>query len=370
MDAKQFVHDALQKIGVTVGGDGPADIHVHDERLYKRLLRDRELGLGETYQEGWWTANQLDEFLSVAQETNLQDVVKPSLALVKLAFASRFSNRQDVARAKRNASAHYDIGNDLFERMLDKRMIYTCAYWRDAHDLDSAQEAKLDLVCRKLKLEPGMRLLDIGCGWGGFAQFAAERYDVDVIGISPAIEQVNVARERTAGLPIRIEQVDYRGMTGEFDRITSIGMMEAVGPQNLSTFFEKCDDLLTPDGMMLHHTIGSNEWKTHTDPWFDRYIFPGGVLPSLGQIARATEKVWSIEDVHNFGPDYDRTLLEWHRRIGERWDEIPHYDEHFRRTWEYYLLGSAAGFRVRAMQLFQIVFTKAKQRHPVYDAVR
>ncbi|HCH80105.1 MAG TPA: cyclopropane-fatty-acyl-phospholipid synthase, partial [Acidimicrobiaceae bacterium] len=206
--------------------------------------------------------------------------------------------------------------------------------------------------------------------WGGFAQFAASRYDVQVTGISPAIEQVTLARENTVGLPVTILQKDYREMEGEFDRITSIGMMEHVGPRNLGTFFETCDRLLVDDGMMLHHTIGSNEWKTHTDPWFDKYIFPGGVLPSLGQISRAAEKVWSIEDVHNFGPDYDRTLMAWHANISERWDEIPQYGDHFKRTWEYYLLGSAAGFRVRALQLFQVVFTKAKQRHPVYEAVR
>ncbi|MEM9202593.1 MAG: cyclopropane fatty acyl phospholipid synthase [Actinomycetota bacterium] len=370
MDVASFGTKTLAGIGVTVGGDGPADIHIHDDRFYKRVLRDRELGLGEAYQEGWWSANQLDEFLAVAQEANLRDVAGPSPALIRLMIESRLGNRQTASRAKRNARAHYDIGNDLFERMLDKRMIYTCAYWRDADDLDSAQEAKLDLICRKLGLAPGMRVLDIGCGWGGFAQFAATRYDVHVTGISPASEQVDMARATTDGLPVQILQADYRELEGTYDRITSIGMMEHVGPRNLATFFDACDRLLTPDGMMLHHTIGSNEWQTHTDPWFDKYIFPGGVLPSLGQIARAAEKTWSIEDVHNFGPDYDRTLMAWHANISERWHEIPHYDDHFRRTWEYYLLGSAAGFRVRALQLFQVVFTKAKQRRPVYEAVR
>ncbi len=370
MDAEQFVCETLAGIGITVGGDGPADIQVHDDRTYRRVIRDRELGLGESYQEGWWDANQLDEFLATAQEANLRDIVRPSLALLKLVAASRLSNRQTVRRAARNASAHYDIGNDLYERMLDKRMIYSCGYWREAGDLDSAQEAKLDLICRKLRLERGMRVLDIGCGWGGFAQFAAERYDVHVTGISPAIEQVKLARERTSGLPIRIEQADYRDLDGTFDRIVSVGMMEHVGPRNLPTFFERCDQLLDGDGMMLHHTIGSNESKTHTDPWFDKHIFPGGVLPSLSQIAAAAEKVWSVEDVHNIGPDYDRTLMEWHRNISDRWHEIPHYDEHFRRTWDYYLLGSAAAFRVRALQLWQVVFTKSKRRHPVYAAVR
>ena len=370
MEPEELVRKTLAAAGVTIGGDGPADIAVHDPRTYARVVRDRELGLGESYQQGWWDANQLDEFLSVVLETDLRSVVKPSPALVKLMVTSRLRNRQTVRRARRNASAHYDIGNDLYERMLDKAMIYSCAYWRDADDLDSAQQAKLDLICRKLGIAAGMRVLDIGCGWGGFARFAAERYGADVVGITPALEQVAEARKRTAGLSVRIEQADYRDMQGSFERIVSIGMMEHVGPRNLPRFFERCDELLTDDGMMLHHTIGSNVSKEHADPWFDRYIFPGGVVPSLAHISRAAQKHWVIEDVHNFGPDYERTLLAWHANISERWAEIPRYDRHFRRTWDYYLLGSAAGFRVRDLQLYQAVFTKAKRRSGVYAAVR
>ncbi len=370
MEAEQFIRDAVAEVGIEIGGDGPADIHIHDDRVFTRVVRDGELGLGESYQEGWWSANRLDEFLAIIQRSNLRDLMRPSLSLLRLVAASRLTNRQSTRRAPTNASAHYDIGNELYERMLDKRMIYSCAYWREADDLDSAQEAKLDLICKKLGFERGMRVLDIGCGWGGFAQFATERYDVHVTGISPAIEQVNLARERTAGLPVSIQQADYRDLTGTFDRIVSVGMMEHVGPRNLGEFFERCDTLLAPDGMMLHHTIGSNESKHHTDPWFDRYIFPGGVLPSLAQICSAAEPIWSIEDVHNFGPDYDRTLLEWHANISARWYEIPHYDDHFRRTWDYYLLGSAASFRVRVLQLWQVVFTKARRVHPVHASVR
>jgi cyclopropane-fatty-acyl-phospholipid synthase len=356
--------------GITLDGDAPADIRIHDDRFWDRVLGDRELGLGESYQDGWWDANQLDEFLTALQTADVRSLVRPSPSLVMQATKARLKNQQTKARARHNAELHYDIGNDLFERMLDKRMIYSCAYWRDVNDLDSAQEAKLDLICRKLGLEPGMRVLDIGCGWGGFAQFAAERYDVHVTGISPAAEQVDVARERTASLPVRIEQIDYRDLEGSFDRITSIGMMEHVGPKNLSGFFDKCRELLHPDGMMLHHTIGSNDWKASGDPWFDRHIFPGGVLPSLGQISRAAEEHWSIEDVHNFGPDYDRTLMDWHANITPRWEEIPHYDEWFRRTWHYYILSSAAGFRSRSLQLFQVVLTPSRQRRSAHPSIR
>ena len=362
--------ELLARADIEVGGARPHDIVVHDDSMWERVLRDRELGLGETYQEGYWDANQLDEFLAVMQQHDVKSLVRPSPGLVWHVARSRVLNRQTVGRARRNASAHYDIGNDLYERMLDKRMIYSCGYWREAADLDSAQEAKLDLICRKLGLEQGMTVLDIGCGWGGFAQFAAERYDVRVTGISPAAEQVKVAIERCAGLPVHIEQTDYRRVSGRFDRIVSIGMMEHVGARNLRGFFRRCDELLAPDGMMLHHTIGSNESTHHIDPWFDAHIFPGGLLPSMAQIARAAEKTWVIEDVHNFGPDYDRTLMAWHGRIATRWPEIPHYDERFRRTWNYYLQGSAAAFRVRAIQLWQVVFARARRPSPTYLAPR
>jgi cyclopropane-fatty-acyl-phospholipid synthase len=369
-DSARVGRDLLARADVVVGGDRPHDIHIHDERFWDRVLSDRELGLGEAYQDGWWDANRLDEFLTVAQTTDLRRHIATSPTLWLVAMKARMANQQTKRRAGRNARAHYDIGNDLYARMLDKRMIYSCAYWREADDLDSAQEAKLDLICRKLELERGMRLLDIGCGWGGFAQFAAERYDVHVTGISPAGEQVRLARERTASLPVRIEQLDYRDVRGTFDRITSIGMMEHVGPKNLRRFFRACRELLAPDGMMLHHTIGSNDWKSSGDPWFSRHIFPGGVLPSLGQIARAAEADWSIEDVHNFGPDYDRTLLAWHANISPRWPEIPGYDERFRRTWDYYLLSSAAAFRSRSIQLFQVVFSRSRRRRGTYRSIR
>ncbi|MDE0065342.1 MAG: class I SAM-dependent methyltransferase [Acidimicrobiaceae bacterium] len=389
-DAKSTGLELLDAAGVTVGGDAPQDIHIHDDRLWSRILRDRELGLGESYMDGWWEANQLDEFLTVVQTADLRSMVTPSPQLLVLGVKAAIMNQQSKAKARRNAQAHYNIGNDLYERMLDKRMIYSCAYWRGiAEDaglgsgggsddpagsgdtaLDLAQEAKLDLICRKLGLEPGMTLLDIGCGWGGFAQFAAERYQVEVTGISPAEEQIALARQRCSGLPVRIVRADYRDLDGTFDRITSIGMMEHVGPRNLSTFFDKCRELLDPDGMMLHHTIGSNDWRTSGDLWFDRYIFPGGVLPSLGQIAKAAQSRWTIEDVHNFGPYYTRTLLAWDANISSNWHEIPHYDERFRRMWHYYLMSSAAGFRARAIQLWQIVFTRSKRALPIWAPVR
>ena len=369
-DPEALGRELLARAGVEVGGPEPWDLHVHDDRLWGRVVRDRELGLGEAYQDGWWDADRVDEFLVKVQLADLRAALRPGPDLVLLAAKAAVGNRQTLRRAAANASAHYDIGNDLYERMLDPRMIYSCGYWREADDLAAAQDAKLDLICRKLALEPGMRMLDIGCGWGGLAAFAAERYGVEVTGISPATEQVKVARERTADLSVTIEQLDYRDVGGTFDRITSVGMMEHIGPKNLRTFFDVCRERLAPDGVMLHHTIGSNESKLRSDPWFDKYIFPGGVVPSLEQISAAALHHWAIEDVHNFGPDYDRTLMAWSTNIEARWDEIPHYDERFRRTWRYYLMASAASFRVRNLQLWQVVFRPSSRISDVYRAVR
>ena len=364
--ARSLGLEILHNAGIAVGGDQPRDIVVHDDRFWARVVEQPELGLGESYQDGWWDANQLDEFIAEVQTLDLRSLVRPRPGLALHVAKARAMNRQTARRARRNAGAHYNIGNDLYERMLDKRMIYSCGYWRRSEDLDQAQEDKLDLICRKLRLEPGMRLLDIGCGWGGFARFAASEHGVTVAGVTPAREQARVARDVCAGLPVEIQECDYRDVQGRFDRIVSIGMMEHVGPRNLKTFFERCNDLLSGDGMMLHHTIGSLESKNHTDPWFDKHIFPGGVVPSLGQISSASERDWVIEDVQNFGPYYDRTLMAWHRNVTEAWEDLPAYDERFRRTWDYYLLSSAGSFRARALQLWQVVFTRSRRRSEVY----
>ena len=364
--SKSLGLEILQRAGIDPGGDSPCDITVHDDRFWDRVVAQRELGLGESYQEGWWDANRLDEFVAVVQALDLRSVVRRRAALALHAARSSARNRQTIRRARRNAGAHYNIGNDLYARMLDTRMIYSCGYWEDAEDLDTAQEHKLELICRKLGFEPGMSVLDIGCGWGGFARFAAEKYGVEVTGITPATEQASLARQACAGLPVKILECDYRDVTGRFDRIVSIGMMEHVGPRNLKTFFDRCDELLSDDGMMLHHTIGSLVSKNHTDPWFDKYIFPGGVIPSLVQISSAAEGGWVIEDLHNFGPYYDSTLMAWHRNVTVAWADLPNYDERFRRTWDYYLLSSAGSFRSRTLQLWQIVFTRSRQRSGVY----
>nr|MBU6203602.1 cyclopropane fatty acyl phospholipid synthase [Acidobacteriota bacterium] len=367
--ARRICTDLLSEAGVPIGSTEPHAVHVNDERLWSRVVAQRQLGLGESYMDGWWDCNRLDEMLTRVIAIDAAQRIPLRPRILWHAALSTAVNHQTQRRAARNARHHYDIGNDLYTKMLDKRMIYSCGYWQHASDLDSAQEAKLDLICRKLELEPGMRVLDIGCGWGGFLQFAAERYGIIGTGISPATQQVSRARERCAGLSVTIQQMEYRDLRGTFDRIVSVGMLEHVGPRNLRTFFATCDRILAEDGLMLHHTIGSTVSKQHSDPFFDRYIFPGGVLPSLAQFTRSAEPTWVIEDVHNFGPDYDRTLMSWSSNIESRWTEIPQYDERFRRMWRFYLLGSAAGFRARSLQLWQVVMRR-KGRTRRYASVR
>jgi cyclopropane-fatty-acyl-phospholipid synthase len=307
--------------------------------------------------DGWWDCSQLDEMLRRVFVSDL-DGQLPGWRQMLAALQARLFNRQSRERSFTVGERHYDIGDDLYQRMLDRRMIYSCAYWRTATDLDQAQEAKLDLVCRKLGLERGMRVLDIGCGWGGSAHFAAERYGVTVTGITVSRHQAEAATERCRGLPVRIVLDDYRALNGRFDRIFSLGMFEHVGVRNYRTYFETARRLLEADGLFLLHTIGGNTSVEATDPWIERYIFPNSMLPSMAQIARAIEGLWVVEDWHGFGPYYDRTLMAWCDNFDHRWNEIAsNYSERFRRMWRFYLLSCAAAFRSRRNQLWQVVLS-------------
>jgi cyclopropane-fatty-acyl-phospholipid synthase len=348
--------ELLARADVAIGGSRPWDIVVHDERLFRSVMARGTLGAGESYMDGWWDCEQLDEMVFRVRRAQLEQHL-PSRDLW-LALLAKLRNPQSRRRAFVIGERHYDIGDDLYARMLDRRMIYSCGYWRAAADLDQAQEHKLDLVCRKLGLERGMRVLDIGCGWGGAAQFAVERYGVSVTGITVSANQAAAARERCRGLPVEILLQDYRSLQGKFDRIFSLGMFEHVGVRNYRTYLNKVRELLAPDGLFLLHTIGSNVSDTTTDPWIEKYIFPNSMLPSMAQIAAAAERIWVIEDWHDFGVDYDRTLLCWSRNIESRWAEIAdRYGPRFRRMWHFYLMSSAAGFRARTSRLWQIVMS-------------
>jgi len=363
--APELCRELLDSAGVTVGGDRPWDIQIHDDRFYGRVLRDGTLGVGESYVDGWWDSPALDQTIDRFLRARLREAMRESWLLLAHVVRARVMNLQSIARAFGNGQHHYDLGNDLYEAMLDRRMLYTCAYWNAAHTLDVAQEAKLELVCRKLGLRAGMHVLDLGCGWGGFAAFAAERYGVHVVGYTVSREQVRWASDRYAGLPIEIRLDDYRNAAGSFDAVVSIGLMEHVGPKNYRGYMELVDRCLAPGGIAFIHTIGGSEPSTHLEPWFDRYIFPNAVLPALSQLVAAMEGLFVPEDVHNLGEDYDRTLMAWWHNFDAAWPALrERYGEPFHRKWKYYLLTSAGAFRARAQQLFQIVMTRPGTPQP------
>lgn len=365
---KNRIAALLRQADIRINGDRPWDVQVHDRHTYSLTLLRGTIGLGEAYMDGWWDCEALDEFFTRVLRAEIEDRVR-TVRDKLLQFKSLLLNDQRGSRSHRVGEQHYDIGNDLFERMLDRRMIYSCGYWRGVDDLNAAQEAKLDLVCRKLGLEPGMHVLDIGCGWGGAARFAAERYGVKVLGITIANEQVAYANLCCAGPRVEIREQDYRELEGRFDRIFSIGMFEHVGAKNYRTFFEVVDRCLKDDGLLLLHTIGSDRTRIRTDPWIEKYIFPNSATPSIKQIGCAIEGLFVVEDWQNFRPDYDRTIMAWHENINARWREIPNYDARFRRMWNYYLMSAAGAFRSGQSQLWQIVFSKNGTARR-YDAPR
>ncbi len=365
MSATHPFRDRLQALladaDIRIDGDRAWDMQVHDRRLPARLIAGGSLGLGESYMDGWWDAPSLDGLLFHLLDARIDDRAH-GFADLRDAVRARLFNLQAGQRSFEVGKRHYDLGNDLYHGMLGKRLVYSCGYWRSAENLDDAQQAKLDLVCRKLGLRPGMRVLDIGCGWGEALKFAAERYGVSGVGVTISQEQALFARELCKGLPIEIRVQDYRELDQRFDRIFSIGMFEHVGVRNYRIYFElarRCLDDNAPDGgLFLLHCIGGNRSVNRTDPWIARYIFPNSMLPSAAQVTDAIEGLFVIEDWHNFGIDYDRTLQSWRDNSERAWDGLPaRYDERFRRMWRYYLAASMASFRTRRTQLWQLVLS-------------
>ena len=357
---RSLVKQLLSLANVEVNGSNPWDIQVHDERFYKRAVTEVELGLGESYLDGWWDVEKLDEMIFRVIRADLQNKIKHNLKVALQLSGFYFINMQARRRAFIIGEKHYDLGNNLFQNMLDKRMNYSCAYWKDADTLDKAQENKLELICKKLYLKPGMKVLDIGCGWGAFGKYAAEKYGVDVIGITVSKEQVTLGRELCKGLPVEFRLQDYRDVNEKFDRIVSVGMIEHVGHKNYKDYFKIAERNLIDDGLFLLHTIGEVRSVNKTDAWTHKYIFPNGMQPSIAQLAGAVEDVFVIEDLHNFGADYDKTLMAWYNNFNDNWNALKdNYNERFHRMWKYFLLSSAGAFRARSKnQLWQIILSK------------
>lgn len=354
--AQRFFNHA----GIQINGPNPWDIQVLNDRLYFRVMCNPSLGLGESYMDGWWECARIDEMMARIFRSRLEKQIRRSPGDMVALFLNRILNRQTRYRSLEVAEKHYNLGNSFYQKMLGESMNYSCGYWKNASDLDTAERNKMELTCRKLMLKPGLKVLDIGCGWGSLAKYAAVNYGVEVVGITISEPQIEFAIKSCQGLPVTILNQDYRDLSlGKFDRVVSVGMFEHVGYKNYSKFMEVVNDHLNDDGIFLLHTIGANLSSHYGDLWINKYIFPNGMLPSIAQIGSAIEPFFVMEDWHNFGADYDMTLMEWHKRFNDKWEEIKdQYDEQFRRMWNFYLLACAGGFRARKLQLWQVVLTK------------
>lgn len=354
----RIAEEMLSQAGITINGNQPQDIRVKNPEFFHRVLQEGSLGLGESYMDGWWECDRLDIFFQRILAAELDTHLPKHFSDIVRIASARIFNYQTRKRAWIVGKEHYDLGNDLFSRMLDPYMQYSCAYWKDAETLEQAQQAKLRMICEKLQLKPGMTLLDIGCGWGGLAQFAAQEYGVSVQGVTISAEQQKMAQDRCAGLDVKILLQDYRDLDEQFDRIVSVGMFEHVGPKNYRTYFEVVAKNLKPDGLFLLHTIGSNQTDLNVDPWINKYIFPNGCLPSVAHIASKSEDLFVLEDWHNFGCDYDRTLMAWYDEFQQSWPEIKdNYSDRFYRMFTYYLNACAGAFRARNIQLWQVLLS-------------
>jgi cyclopropane-fatty-acyl-phospholipid synthase len=355
------IADLLASAGIRVNGSDPWDIQVRDERFFQRALAYGSLGGGESFMDGWWDADALDVLLERIERADLPSKIGGWLILW-LAVKGRVFNRQSRSRSSDVAETHYDLGNDLYEAMLDSSMQYTCAYWKNAADLNEAQLNKLELICRKLGVSAGMSVLELGGGFGGLAHYLAREYGCRVVTYNISREQVRYARSLCQGLPVRVEEKDYREAAKEpvpFDRVVAIGLCEHIGHKNYRGFMELAHRLLKPCGLFLLHTIGGNASYSSTDAWINKYIFPNGMIPSIAQLGRAMEHLWVVEDWHNFGPDYDRTLMSWWSNFNAAWPKLrDKYGERFYRMWKFYLMSSAAAFRTRRLQLWQLVLSK------------
>ena len=377
MSYQKILEQVIAGSGVTFNGTNPWDPQIKDPLFHEKVVKGGTVALGESYMHGGWNCDQIDELFYRVLLVQAKDKLPSGLGAVLRDMYTKFVNLQTRYRSLAVGKKHYDAGNDLYKQMLDSYMTYTCAYWdAGAQSLLQAQMHKLKMVCEKLRLpaidttqgRKRLRILDIGCGWGSFARYAVEHYNVHVVGVTISNEQLDLAKVLCAGKPIDLRFQDYRDVNDEpFDAVVSLGMFEHVGPKNYREYFETVHRLLKPGGLFLLHTIGGMHSVTDTDPWIEKYIFANSVIPSSAQIANASEGLLVERDFHNFGRNYDRTLMEWYKNINAQWPEG--YDEVFRRMWNYYLLTCAATFRAEYNHLFQIVFSKGLLEKP-YKSVR
>jgi cyclopropane-fatty-acyl-phospholipid synthase len=356
--AQDVMTNLLACADIRINGSRAWDIQVHDRRFFSRVLASGTLGFGESYMDGWWDCDALDEMCCRAIRARLEKRFAFRLPNIWALFTALLANQQTRRRSRKVARVHYDLSNGFFEAMLDPNMQYSCALFAEGDDLASAQLRKLDWICKRLHLRPGLRLLDIGCGWGGLARHAARHYGCQVVGITISREQFVYAQRWCRGLDVEIQLRDYREITECFDRVVSVGMVEHVGYKNYRTYMRAAARSLGENGLFLCQGICGNASRFHADPWIKRYIFPNSVLPSLARLTRAAEAVFIVEDVKNIGPNYDPTLLAWEENFRRAWPIFAdRYGERFRRMWQFYLLSCAGAFRARSLQVFSILLS-------------
>ncbi len=377
--AERIITGVLEKADVRIGGDRPWDIAVHDKRFFMRAVRGT-MGVGESYMDGDWDAGSLIEFFRRTMGAGLQ--AHPLLRLNRLAkeIQARFRNLQTRDRSRAVAEEHYDLDHRMYSLFLGPWNQYTCCFFDGTRDLEQAEVCKLEMICDKLEIEAGDRVLDIGCGWGGFAKYAASTRGCKVIGISLSDEQIDYARSYTAGLPVEIHRLDYRDLPssslGPFDKILICGMIEHVGYKNYRQLMQVVHTVLKDDGLFLLHTIGNRHNTVVVEPWTEKYIFRNSMAPSMRQLAKAAEELFVIEDWENYGHYYVPTLQAWHDNFNRNWDRIralegPRpFDERFRRMWNFYLMSSRAAFEVEDLHLWHLVMTRYGSGRGVYDRVK
>src|SRR5947199_1066596 len=357
--AQDVMTNLLAFADIRVNGARPWDIQVHDQRFFNRVLASGTLSFGESYMDGWWDCDALDEMSCRAIRAELEKRFEFRLPNIWALLTALLANQQTARRSRKVGRVHYDLSNDFFEAMLDPNMQYSCALFAEGDDLASAQLRKLDWICERLRLRPGLRLLDIGCGWGGLARHAARRYGCHVVGITISQEQFRYAQRWCRGLDVEIQLRDYRDVTGPFDRDVSVGMVEHVGYKNYRTYMRAAARSLGDDGLFLCQGICGNVSRVHADPWIKRYIFQNSMLPSIAQLTRAAEGAFIVEDVNNIGPNYDPTLLAWEANFRRPWPRFPdRCGRRFRRMCRFYMLSCAGAFRARSLQVFSILFSK------------
>jgi cyclopropane-fatty-acyl-phospholipid synthase len=340
------------------------DIVINNDIIFQKIISNYEIGFAQSYIDGDWDCNNLEE--TIFELLSNYDIIhkyikKHSIKYLFIslkAFLKKINSNNTIEKSKRNIEFHYNIGNDMYKKMLGKHMQYTCAYFNKPNlSLDEAQYSKMELIAKKLNLKAGMQILDIGCGFGSMAYHLANKYKVSVVGVTLSAEQQKYANENFSHPKVSILLKDYRNVQEKFDRVYSVGMFEHVGRKNYKEYYDKCYDLLEDNGIMLLHTIGTSFKIWNNNSFINKYIFPEGELPHLSNMTQKFSDKWILEDFQNFGISYAKTLSCWKENIGQ-WEGLDNYDTEFRRMWDFYLSGCAATFRIEDTYLWQFVYTK------------